>query len=62
MIDLSDVTLVSIDTTDRINETLTAVYTSMNGIKYGSVKLVTDKDPPNLDSNITMLPNINSTM
>ena len=41
MIDLNRVTLISIDTTDRIEETIQAVYTSMNGIEYGSVKIIT---------------------
>jgi hypothetical protein len=41
MIDLNRVTLISIDTTDRIEETIQAVYTSMNGISYGSVKIIT---------------------
>lgn len=43
MIDLSEVTLFSIDTTDEIDKTLRALYTSMSGINYGSVKLVTTK-------------------
>ena len=41
MIDLNRVTLISIDTTNRIEETIQAVYTSMNGIEYGSVKIIT---------------------
>lgn len=44
MIDLNQVTLVSVDTTSRIEETIRAVYTSMNGIKYASVKIITTKE------------------
>ena len=47
MIDLNRVTLISIDTTDRIEETIQAVYTSMNGISYGSVKIITT--PENIE-------------
>jgi len=41
MIELSDVTLISIDTKSEIDGTLRALYTSMSGINYGSVKLIT---------------------
>ena len=44
MIDLDKVTLVSIDTTSRIEETISAVHTSMNGIKYANVKIITTKE------------------
>ena len=44
MIDLDKVTLVSIDTTSRIEETIRAVHTSMNGIKYANVKIITTKE------------------
>jgi hypothetical protein len=44
MIELPDVTLVSIDTTSNLDGTLRALYTSMSGIKYGSVKLITTED------------------
>lgn len=44
MIELTNVTLVSVDTTDNITGTLKAIYTSMSGIKYGSVKLITTKE------------------
>lgn len=43
MINLPDVTLFSFDNTSKIDETIDALYTSMNGIKYGEVKLVTSK-------------------
>jgi hypothetical protein len=44
MIELSNVTLVSIDTTDDISSTLQAVYTSMSGINFGAVKIITTKE------------------
>ena len=44
MIELPDVTLVSIDTTSNLDGTLRALYTSMNSIKYGSVKLITTEE------------------
>lgn len=44
MIELPDVTLVSIDTTSNLDGTLRALYTSMSGIKYGSVKLITTEE------------------
>jgi len=44
MIKLPDVTLISIDTTDNLSGTLKGVYTSMNGIKFGDVKIITTKE------------------
>ena len=44
MIDLSEVTLFSIDTTSDIEGTIKAVHTSMNGINFGAIKLVTTKE------------------
>jgi len=44
MIELPDVTLVTIDTTDNLNKTLKALYTSMSGINFGSIKLITTKE------------------
>lgn len=44
MINLPDVTLFTIDTTGEIDKTLRALYTSMSGINYGAVKLVTTKE------------------
>lgn len=44
MILLPDVTLFAFDNTPKIDETIRALYTSMNGIKYGSIKLVTSKE------------------
>lgn len=41
MIDLSQITLVSIDNTPKIEDTIKALHTSMSGIKYGDVKLIT---------------------
>ena len=57
-IDLPDVTLVSIDTTDDLRGTLSGVFTSMSGINYGAVKLITtqeqiDKNPQFVDEGIT---------
>ncbi len=43
MQNLPDVTLVSIDTTDDLTGTLNGVYTSMSGIKFGDVKIITTK-------------------
>ena len=44
MIELSDVTLISIDTTDNLEGTLNGIYTSMMGINFGAVKLITTKE------------------
>jgi hypothetical protein len=44
VINLPDVTLFAFDNTPKIDETIKALYTSMNGINYGSVKLVTSKN------------------
>ena len=44
MQNLPDVTLVSIDTTDDLTGTLNGVYTSMSGIKFGDVKIITTKE------------------
>ena len=44
MIELPDVGVVSIDTTSNLDGTLRALYTSMGGIKYGSVKLITTEE------------------
>lgn len=44
MIELPDVTLITIDTTSEINGTINALYTSMNGIKFGTIKLITTKE------------------
>ena len=35
-INLPDVTLISVDTTDDLSGTLRGVYTSMSGINYGA--------------------------
>lgn len=43
MINLPEVTLFAFDTSSKIDETIKALYTSMNGINYGSVKFVTSK-------------------
>ena len=58
-INLSDVTLISVDTTDDLSGTLRGVYTSMSGINYGAVKLITtqeqiDKNPNLVEEGITM--------
>jgi len=44
MIDLPQVTLISVDTTPELDGTLKALYTSMSGINFGEVKLITTKD------------------
>ena len=44
MINLPNVTLFSVDTTSSIDDTIHALYTSMNGIEYGEVKLITLKE------------------
>lgn len=44
MIDLPNVTLFAFDNTPKIDETIRALYTSMTGIKYGAIKLITSKN------------------
>lgn len=44
MLNLSKVTLVSIDNTSKIDKTIKSLYTSMSGIKYGDVKLITSQN------------------
>ena len=44
MINLPEVTLFSIDTTSDIEGTIKAVHTSMSGINFGAIKLVTTKE------------------
>ena len=44
MIELSDVTLISVDTTDNLEGTLNGIYTSMSGINFGAIKLITTKE------------------
>ena len=44
MIKLPNVTLISIDTTDNLSGTLKGVYTSMSGINFGAVKIITTKN------------------
>lgn len=44
MIELSNVTLISVDTTEDLSDTLGAVYTSMSGIHFGAVKIITSKE------------------
>ena len=41
MIDLSRVTCFAIDNTNRIQNTIEAIYTSMDAVTFGEVKLVT---------------------
>jgi hypothetical protein len=53
MIELPNVTLVSIDTTDDLSGTLNAVYTSMNGINFGNVKIITTKEQIKNNSSLT---------
>ena len=59
MINLPDVTLISVDTTDNLSGTLNGVYTSMSGINFGDVKLITtqehiDNNPNLVEDGITM--------
>ena len=44
MLDLSKVTLVAIDNTNRINGTIKAMYTCLEQAKFGSAKLITSKE------------------
>jgi hypothetical protein len=53
MIELPNVTLVSIDTTDDLSGTLNAVYTSMKGINFGNVKIITTKEQIKNNSSLT---------
>ena len=53
MIDLPDVTLISIDTTDNLSGTLKGVYTSMSGINFGSAKIITTKEQIENNSSLT---------
>lgn len=43
MLNLSNVTLVAIDNTNRINGTIKSIYTCLEQANFGSVKLVTSK-------------------
>jgi len=53
MIELLDVTLISIDTTDDLSGTLNGVYTSMSGINFGAVKIITTKEQIENNSSFT---------
>ena len=44
MVNLPQVTLISVDTTPNPEDTIKALYTSMSGITFGSVKLIANKD------------------
>ena len=44
MLDLSKITLVAIDNTSRIANTIKAIYTCIEQANFGSVKLITSKD------------------
>lgn len=44
MLDLSKVTLIAIDNTNRISNTIKAIYTCIEQANFGSVKLLTSKD------------------
>ena len=44
MLDLSRVTCFAIDNTDRIKESIKAIYTCMSFAKFGEIKLVTTID------------------
>jgi hypothetical protein len=53
MIYLPEVTLISIDTTDDLSGTLNGVYTSMSGINFDSVKIITTKEQ--IKNNLSLL-------
>ena len=53
MIELPNVTLISIDTTDDLSGTLNAVYTSMKSINFGNVKIITTKEQIKNNSSLT---------
>ena len=53
MIELPNVTLISIDTTDDLSGTLNAVYTSMKGINFGNVKIISTKEHIKNNSSLT---------
>jgi len=44
MLDLSRITLVAIDNTSRVPNTIRAIYTCLDQAKFGSVKLITSKE------------------
>lgn len=44
MLDLNKVTLVAIDNTNRITNTIKAIYTCIEQVNFGAIKLVTSKD------------------
>ena len=44
MLDLSRITLVAIDNTSRVSDTIKAVYTCIEQANFGSVKLITSKE------------------
>jgi len=48
MVNLPQVTLISVDTTPNPEDTIKALYTSMSGITFGSVKLIANKDKVNV--------------
>ena len=51
MIDLPNVTLFCISS-DNVQGALFALQTSMRGIEYGEIKLITHEDPGDLPSGI----------
>lgn len=44
MLDLSRVTLISIDNTNRVGNTIKAMYTCMEQANFGDIKLITSKE------------------
>jgi hypothetical protein len=44
MINISNVTLLAIDNTHRIDNTIKAIYTSISEINFGKIKLITTKE------------------
>lgn len=53
MLNLPDVTLISIDTTDDLGGTLNSVYTSMSGIDFSSIKIITTKEQ--IENNLSLV-------
>jgi len=44
MLDLSRITLIAIDNTSRVSDTIKAIYTCIEQANFGSVKLITSKE------------------
>jgi len=44
MLDLSRVTLIAIDNTPRVHNTIRAIHTCIEQANFGSIKLITSKE------------------